>query len=953
MRRALLFCSALVAACQLPLAAASPLSEDVPVPRAVASLADSLGLPAASYRATFVADLVRLVYNRPKVENLQVVAELRAHAAEIADMGAAPVLVPISLSADIWSRVVLRRAIAPGDLLASIVSDRRAALLCHGLAGLDDETLAFLVEHPDVLTDLYEHLTPAFGVFGSSLHVHGGRVVPPGGDAAGPLWEAAVGAPLDRPDRFVHALYSANVGRVAYLYDTVAELDPPHAAFALGSWIADEKVRKDRFLALTSAVARGYREWPVDERPFVRPLNDIAIVFMRLRVDQIGRPGAPASREFWNGVFDMSGAAAPAASDSEGGSIDAAYLAEATSVADMYVRADRVDELSFAQRVFAAAGHEADKDAALALRAMPRQRMLLLTLERLGITRPAVYATASRAAKDATSGDPNHAFWTLAQFQGTLAIVARLRRVGTIDPPTAERLVLSLCSVPTTESRTARRADDESRRESHGYDGGIAQWIETDLLPTLPAAHGPEARLVLGLSGPMGDPSNPRVSWEGQEYRLDFGAANARRLRAVREKQSGYSLDAALDLARVARPTAALKAGDPHASAHALAAVADEFQTRSKNALVDTLAAGVTAPPPPRERINRALADLAGIDEAREPDRALHAMQPIVETADTLLADALLSLVYAVDIGDPDGTALLASNVAMRHDFGFALHDGEGRARRPWDVPRQDVQPGAPWRVTGALLGLDVALAPLSLRHIDLDRPAAAPRLGSTEREAFAADATQIDQQQLRDSDRQVVVAAITRGRARVEALSAGDTAGVAAIAAALRMDGWRTRALQWTLAHQPSSAASLFPLVELVALGGGAPGVNLDAWGTSAYLSAGCMCSRMLPPGGWRLFEGRAQLPFASFVVSDLNLRVAALLDDLHLPAALELPVLACAVQDLIDDAAPADDEDWLTIAQSAQALTRQRVEDYVAAAAAVDGPLVPVEEGATARRP
>jgi len=98
--------------------------------------------------------------------------------------------------------------------------------------------------------------------------------------------------------------------------------------------------------------------------------------------------------------------------------------------------------------------------------------------------------------------------------------------------------------------------------------------------------------------------------------------------------------------------------------------------------------------------------------------------------------------------------------------------------------------------------------------------------------------------------------------------------------------------------------------------------------------------------PGSWRLFEGRPQLAFMSFVVSDLNLRVAALLDELRLPASLERPVLEAAVQDFIDDAAPSDANDWLALAQTAQSLTRQRVEDYVAAAAAVDGPLVPLDD-------
>ncbi|HEX4347699.1 MAG TPA: hypothetical protein VHZ73_09010 [Vicinamibacterales bacterium] len=933
-RRIPIFLFAFFAATRLPLAAAAPLSEDVPVPPAVAALAGTLGLPPETYRATFAADLVRVAYSRAELKDGQIAAELRAHARD-EDSGER-VLVPVPLGADVWSRVIFKRTVASQDLLTRIISDRRAALLCHGLAGVDDETLAYFADHPASLVDVYEHASPAFGVFASSLHVRSGRIAVPGGASAAPMWEAAVGAPVDRPDRFIRALYGDNEGRLAYLYDTISELDAPHAAFALGTWIADDATRRDRFQALALSVVRSYREWTTLERPFVRPVNDFAIIATRLRLEPSGAPRPPASRAFWNGVFDITDSAAAGDRDHERGLVDAAYLAEATNVNDMYVRADRVDQFAFAQRVFTSS--EPGNDAVTALKGMPHERMLLLALERMGVTRPAVYVTAEKRAREATTGDANRVFWTLAQLQGSLAVIAHLRQAGTLDEPQAERLVLSLSAVPLVDGR---------------YDGGVARWIDHDLVPLLPAGDSVEARLVLGLSGLPRLASNPRIEWEGQQYRLDFGSANARRLRAVREKQGGNSVDDALDLARLSGNTPmAAGAADGHARERSLQALASRFERRSKNALVDLMAPGVAAPPPTRDRIDRVVGDLDHVDERSEPERALRAVQPLVEAADTVLSEALLSLVYAVDLGDPDGTALLASNVALRHDFGFTLQEGELRARRPWDVPRQDFLPDVPWHVTGSLLSLDVALAPLALKHIDLDRPAAAPRLRSTEREAFAVDAALLDHTKLRDDDRGAVVAAIARGRGRVEML-AQDRTGLAAVASGVRMDGWRERSLVWTIDHDNASVPAQFSLVELYALGGGAPGVDLDAWGMSAYASLGCVCTHMPEPGGWRLFEGRPQLAFMSFVVSDLNLRVAALLDDLHLPAALETPVLAAAVQDLIDEASPSDASDWLAIAQTAQALTRQRVEDYVAAAAAVNGPLVPMDEDTTVRRP
>ena len=65
-------------------------------------------------------------------------------------------------------------------------------------------------------------------------------------------------------------------------------------------------------------------------------------------------------------------------------------------------------------------------------------------------------------------------------------------------------------------------------------------------------------------------------------------------------------------------------------------------------------------------------------------------------------------------------------------------------------------------------------------------------------------------------------------------------------------------------------------------------------------------------------------------------------MLKELRLPAAIAKVVLAGAMQDFIDEARPSDDADWLTLARTARAFTRERIEDYIAAATA-GGPLMP----------
>jgi hypothetical protein len=85
---------------------------------------------------------------------------------------------------------------------------------------------------------------------------------------------------------------------------------------------------------------------------------------------------------------------------------------------------------------------------------------------------------------------------------------------------------------------------------------------------------------------------------------------------------------------------------------------------------------------------------------------------------------------------------------------------------------------------------------------------------------------------------------------------------------------------------------------------------------------------------------------------VADLNLHVALTLYELQLPAALARHVLEAAMQDFIDEVRPSDPNDWLTLARAAERLSRERLEDYVASAAAVDGPLAPDASGAPRQR-
>ena len=97
-----------------------------------------------------------------------------------------------------------------------------------------------------------------------------------------------------------------------------------------------------------------------------------------------------------------------------------------------------------------------------------------------------------------------------------------------------------------------------------------------------------------------------------------------------------------------------------------------------------------------------------------------------------------------------------------------------------------------------------------------------------------------------------------------------------------------------------------------------------------------------LTPPGRWILSAGRWPRGTVATHVADLNLRVAVALADLKLPAPLARGVLASAMQDYVDRVKPLYPDDWLTLVRSAQALSIERIQDYIAALT-INGPLVP----------
>jgi hypothetical protein len=848
--------------------------------------------------------------------------------------------VPVPLTAAIWSEAALRHSVTASTLFTAIVSDRRAALLAHGLAALDDETLRYLADHPAILSRLYDESAAAFAAFGEALRIRGGRVLPPGGTQGLPVWEAVLNEKAAAPDHFIRAVFEASQGRVALVYSALTHLDAPHVRFALGSWIPDVEARIPQFKALIAA-STAREEWAVTLRPFSRPPHDVTQLLARVRVQLTGAPAPPAARLFWHRAFDGDEIPDDPANAlrnlQEDGLINAGWLAENVCVTDPRLRADRLDRLSFGQRAFSAATDGQLPDALVALRSLVRFRMLMLTLDRMGVRDPRVFAMAAGQAKRLMALDGRRAFIALGQFQSALALTARLVRVRSLTAAAGEALVASLVAVPP--------ADDGS------YHGAIARWLDRSLAPALgwPASADVDAELVHSLAGVIESSATAaKVTWEGRTYRVDLVTPEQHRLARAREKMESPSVTAALELARAAAKLSApaLTLATVRSTATALRGLTAALPKFDKKSAV--LPPAVEAPKNALDVLNRTLVDLSKITRDKDLNRAAGAAQTLFTLGDDLLAQALMSWTYAIDIGDPDGTTLMGGDPSRRHDFGLETRNADLRVHLTWAEPREMTAAGAPRHVEGSLLGFDAALSDRALRRIDADELPSPPTLTMPDRETFVKTVGIMNPFDFTDADRDALVAALARGRARLAAVT--ETEWDAA-ADQLRIDGWRRREGRWALTYAPETLPSFLSLFEILSLGDPPADLPLDRWGMASAAIDGCLCATRSVIAYLPILTGRPQFGLLAALVPDLNLRLADRLAALRLPASLLRGVLAAATQDYIDQVRPIHPNDWMTLVRTAQALTDDRIDDYIAALTA-DGPLVAERSTASADR-
>ena len=125
-----------------------------------------------------------------------------------------------------------------------------------------------------------------------------------------------------------------------------------------------------------------------------------------------------------------------------------------------------------------------------------------------------------------------------------------------------------------------------------------------------------------------------------------------------------------------------------------------------------------------------------------------------------------------------------------------------------------------------------------------------------------------------------------------------------------------------------------------------------LQGWGAPAGVrDSDCRCLRLPSREPWEIVAGRWGSGMLISTFPDLNLRLAELLSDMHMPASLLGPVLASATLDFVNTAISRDEDDRRGPVEFVSALDRERLEEYLALLT-TDGPLVPIERAAGTRQ-
>jgi hypothetical protein len=922
---------------------------EVSLPGGLGAAMAVVGDGLAADRTQFLAEFIRRTHDTPfrqkddpRESGLQaLVAELNGSATKA---GTADKL-PLPLTTDVWVKSVFAGKATPQNLVAAILQSRNASLFYSSLLALDDDTRTWLAGQPDLISELVSRHALAFLAAAPGLRVASAGVSAPGGAAADSVWQALVEKRSNQPVEFVRALVQSNQGRLAQFFGAISQMTAEQIRLALNLGAADVSARVDSARRLFAVFQRVQSSRMLEQRAFSRATLDPTLLIDGFAQDDSGQLLVPGSRGFWNVVFEETDDGRPKPSRDDARMVlernepaEFAWLCDQVFKGSENDQRRRYSMVLFAARRLGPLTTETAQDAIDAVRAVGSFPVLTTALERAHGTNLKAFGSASRRAAELTSiADDGRAIRALTQFQGAVAIVTRAALRGSLDSKTASELVTSLSAVPVSahgdyEGRLVRwlahASDGAGHSASPGARGPAAR-SDDEILE----GFGPREQAVLRLvSGPS--QSEPQlVTWEGMRYRVDLARAESIRLVKALGESPRSNLSAAEAFADAADALAQSGLTRDRLLEHVQALRRLEQGGPSEG--------GEDGHLPAPERHREVLASLqraAADGDVRAAARLAPALRAV---ADDRLARGLLEFAYAAALGERDGVSISASEGADRHDFGWRSTQGRAAA---WRSPQPGTDMLSRWRVSGSILGLDVCLADFSLVRLSNRPPPRKPTLGDTDRRAFIDVLALVEPTSLTNADRDTIVAAMRKGRARLEAVRSADDA--AAIADAAGVSSTRRTLLTWMAVNDPQRVRAFLSPAELFWAGFDQPRPErLNAWGAPGTPRLGCLCLRFVERRPWEMFAGRLNSGMMASSFSDLNLRLAELLSELQMPAPLLGPVLTSATLDFINLTISRDLDDRRGLVEFVQSLDTNRAEQYLALLT-TDGPLMPVGE-------
>ena len=843
--------------------------------------------------------------------------------------------IPLPLTAEVWMRSLLEPGARKETLAADILRSSSASLMYCGLLALDDATRRWFADHADVLAEVAARHAAHFFIAAPGLRIRDNVMQLPGGAGATAAWESAVGKRTNDPAAFVKAIVGRTEVALPYLVGSVGQLSAAQARVLLGVE-GPEPSRATTIRRMVTLFERVSAGWEAVEKPFWRPTLDPALLVSDLRRREDGAPTVPGTAAFWSAVFSPSEPGREATESlATGAPVELTWLCEQVFVGGQILIRPSYQLVLFASRQVPAVTPDNAQEALAALRGASQFPALAGTLERAHITRLKAYADAARRARTLSAiDDEARAQLALAQFQGALTVITRAATRGVISPDRAADQVSALSSI---------------NLDAQGdYAGKVVEWVTDALLAgesrgpgsTATEAEGArdarDAQLLAFLSGPAGD--RPLVvEWEGTRYRISFNSAEASRLHQLLGESPLPYVTAADTLVRAAKT---FEAGAPSkqaltAAAEAIAGLADATHCIDKDEWVSIALS---------DRCRETTTAVARAARSGDTKNAQRLAPRLRRLSDAMLARGLLIHAYAAGLGQPDNAVISPLDAASRHSFGFDL-PGFGRAGA-WRWPASGSDRVRDWHLTGSILGIDLTLAHHALVRISNRPPTMRPSISDEDRIVLSESVVLMEPTLLTAEDHAMIVRTLKRGRERIAALrSAGDAD---ALAGELRMPEVRRSLFVWTAAGNLPGAAASLSMSEIFAAGlEGAPVPgSLDAWGVSGAPRLGCQCLQMPAPRPLDAFAGRWFSGVLATGFADLNLRIAELLDELHMPGVLLAPVLASATWDFLINVRIDDFDDTSAWTEFASTIGVDRVEQYLALLT-TDGPLVPVSEG------